>query len=72
MHGQMMNITPEMKESKYANFKLGYQNEVNHFIDYLTGRVDALESPIDDTLLISKIIDCIYQSIEINREVEFK
>ena len=72
MHGQMMNITPEMKESKYANFKLGYQNEVNHFIDYLTGRVDALESPIEDTLLISKIIDCIYQSIEINREVEFK
>ena len=72
MHGQMMNITPEMKESRYANFKIGYQNEVNHFIDFLTGRAETLESPIEDAIMISKIVDGIYQSIEMNKEIEFK
>jgi predicted dehydrogenase len=71
MHGQMMNITPEMRESKYTNFKLGYQNEVNHFIDYLTGRAEILESPLEDSITISRLIDCIYQSIETKKEIEF-
>ena len=71
MHGQMMNITPEMKETKFTNFKMGYQNEVNHFIDYLTGRVDTLESPAEDAVLISRITDSIYKSLELNQEIQF-
>jgi predicted dehydrogenase len=72
MHGQIMNITPELRESKITNYKLGYQNEVNHFIDYLTGRVDRLESSLEDSIQIIRITDAIYQSITTNREVIFK
>ena len=71
MHGQMMNITPEIKETKFTNFKMGYQNEVNHFIDYLTGRADTLESPVEDAVLISRITDSIYKSLELNQEIQF-
>ena len=60
-----------LSQSKYTNFKLGYQNEVNHFIDYLTGRAEILESPIEDSIIVSRLIDCIYQSIEVNKEIEF-
>jgi len=70
MHGQIMNITPEFKESKISNFKMGYQNEINHFIDYLTGRVDHLESTIDDALQVFKIVDGIYKSMKENHEVQ--
>ena len=69
MHGQMMHITPEFKESKISNFKIGYQNEVNHFIDFLSGRVDHLESHIDDAQEVFKIVDGIYESMKVNREV---
>jgi predicted dehydrogenase len=72
MHGQIMNITPEIRETKIANFKLGYQNEVHHFIDYLAGRVDRLESSIEDSVQIFRIVDGIYQSITTNREIIFK
>jgi predicted dehydrogenase len=72
MHGQMMNITPEIKDSKISNFKMGYQNEINHFVDFLTGREDHLESTIDDTLLVYKMIDGIYESIRENQEVQIK
>jgi len=70
MHGQMLNITPELKESKISNFKIGYQNEVNHFVDYLTGRVDHLESSIEDAEEVFKMIDGIYESMKVNREVQ--
>ncbi len=69
MHGQMMNITPELKESKIGNFKLAYQNEVNHFLDYLTGRTDQLESGIDDAVTIFSIIDGVYESMKEQHEI---
>jgi predicted dehydrogenase len=69
MLGQIMNITPEIKESKISNFKMGYQNEINHFIDYLTGREDHLESTIDDALVVFRMIDGIYESIKLKQEV---
>lgn len=72
MHGQIMNITPEIKGTRFSNFQLGYQNEIYHFIDYLTGRVDQLESTIEDSIKVFRIIDGIYQSLSTGREVQFK
>ncbi len=69
MHGQMMNISPEIRESKIVNFRMGYQREIDHFINYLTGRTDHLESTIDDSLQIMRIVDGIYRSISEKREV---
>lgn len=69
LHGQLVNISPDFQESKISNFKKAYQNEVYHFIDYLSGRVDHLESSVDDAIQILKIVDGIYKSIQTEREV---
>jgi predicted dehydrogenase len=69
LHGQLVNISPDFQESKISYFKKGYQNEVYHFIDYLSGRVDRLESSVNDAIQILKIVDGIYQSIQTEREV---
>jgi predicted dehydrogenase len=70
MHGQIMNIIPDLQETKIGHFKMGYQNEVNHFIDFLVGRVDRLESNIDDAIQVQKIVDGIYKSIEEKKEIK--
>ncbi len=70
-HGQIVNITPDVKDSRIAHFKKGYENEVNHFFDYLTGRVSQLESPIDDAVKVLSITDAIYQSFHDGREITF-
>lgn len=69
MHGQIVNISPEMKESKISTFRKAYQAEVNHFIDFLQGRVERLESSIEDSVKVFKIIDALYQSIRNKKEV---
>ncbi|MBN2365192.1 MAG: gfo/Idh/MocA family oxidoreductase [Calditrichaeota bacterium] len=69
MHGQIVHISPNIRESKIVNFKMGYQREVNHFLDFLTGRTDHLESTIDDALQVFRIVDGIYSSFASKREV---
>jgi predicted dehydrogenase len=70
MHGQIMNIIPNLQETKIGHFKMGYQNELNHWIDFLTGRVDRLESNIDDAIEVLKIVDGLYKSIEEKKEIK--
>jgi predicted dehydrogenase len=70
MHGQVINLSPEIRDSKISSFKLAYQNEVNHFLDYLSGRTGQLESGIEDALEISRIVDAIYESIKNQREIQ--
>lgn len=69
LHGQIVNITPEIKDTKILIFKRAYQSEINHFIDFLTGRANELESPIDDAIQVFKIVEAIYQSINTKKEV---
>lgn len=69
LQGQIVNITPEISEDRYAHFKKGYENEVNHFIDYLTGKTDYLVSSINDAVEVLKITDRIYESLEKKREI---
>lgn len=69
MHGQIMNISPHIQETKIANFQKSYESEIHHFINYLTGKVDVMESSIDDAIQVLKIVDGIYQSIKSGREI---
>jgi predicted dehydrogenase len=69
MHGQIVNITPETKDSKISTFKKSYQNEINHFIDYLLGRNEKLESSVEDSVKVFQITDALYQSIRTGKEV---
>ncbi len=69
-HGQFLNITPDLPGSKIAYFRKGYQNEIHHYIDYLTGRISTLESSIEDAVEVLKIVESIYQSIEQSSEIK--
>ena len=62
-HGQMLNITPSLSQNKMAQFKRGYENEIHHFINFLTGRVSELESTIDEAVTVMQIVEMVYQSV---------
>ncbi|GAB4375153.1 MAG: Gfo/Idh/MocA family oxidoreductase [Calditrichia bacterium] len=68
-HGQVVNISPEMKESKISYYKKGYENEVYHFINHIMGKTPSLGSSIEDAVSVQKMIDGIYTSLETGKEV---
>lgn len=68
-HGQLVNITPNVKEDRTRIFKNSYENEINHFINYILGREEKLESPIQEAVRVLTMIDALYKSIAIKKEV---
>lgn len=68
---QVLNITPESKESTHSIFRKSYETEIVHLIDYLLGKTATLESEINDAVRILEITDAIYESIEKKEEVRF-
>ena len=69
-HGQILNITPEMRTPPRSIFKKAYEAELQHFYQYLKGQVSELRSPIDDAVQVLRITDTIYQSLEQKKEVQ--
>ncbi len=68
-HGQILNITPEMRTPVRSIFKKAYETELEHFYQYLKGQVSELRSTIDDAVEVLKITDAIYQSVEQKKEI---
>jgi predicted dehydrogenase len=72
MHGQVINLIPEIRESKISSFKMAYQIEVYHSLDYFAGRTGQPESGIEHALEIPRIVDAIYESIKNQREIHLQ
>jgi predicted dehydrogenase len=68
-HGQLVNITPELDEDKAKIFKRGYENEINHFINFILGAESQLDSSIEDAVQVSKMIEALYKSSALKKEV---
>jgi len=68
-NNQILNITPENRENPKNLFKQAYQKEIQHYFDFLKGRVTTLESSIEDAYQLMKVVDAIYKSMELNQEV---
>ncbi len=64
LHGQMLNITPAMSQNRMTQFKRGYENEIHHFVNFLTGRVSELESTIDEAVTVMEMVEMIYRSVD--------
>ncbi len=59
-----LDVTPKLYENRTRNiFRMAYQNEISHFVNYLQGQEAVLESGIDDAVEIMQIVDRIYKSI---------
>ena len=71
MHGTLVNVTP-LKMEKPANiFKRAYEYELNHFINSVrTG--SGLVSSGSEALDRMKIVDAVYKSAKLGKEVTFK
>jgi len=69
--GRTVDVTPRVYEGLQQQdiFKMAYEGEIRHFIDFLLGRKDKLESDIFEAIKVLEITDAIYESIKTGREV---
>jgi predicted dehydrogenase len=71
MHGTLMNVTP-MKMEKPANiFKRSYEYELKHFFNAVQNDTEVISNG-DEALQRLKIIDAIYKSAKLGKEIYFK
>jgi predicted dehydrogenase len=71
MHGALMNVTP-MKMEKPANiFKRSYEYELKHFFNAVQNDTEIISTG-DEALQRLKIIDAIYKSAKLGKEIYFK
>lgn len=69
-HDTIVNIHPQIDHLTF-DFEASFQQEINHFVECcLTG--NASQAPVEDGVEIMKILDGIYESARINREVVFE
>lgn len=66
-HETILNITPQLGSSTFQ-FKEAFQNEVDNFVGACRGEVEGL-SPAWHGVEIMKIMDAVYESAAIGREV---
>lgn len=52
-------------------FQRAYEAEIQHFVQFLTGKADKLESDIEDAIKVLSMVEAIYQSLETGQEVVF-
>lgn len=67
--GKSLNITPQTHTSGRILFRMAYEAEIRHFVQFLTGNAAVLESTIDEAVEVMGIIDAIYRSLHTNREI---
>jgi predicted dehydrogenase len=68
LHGNLVNVTPVVVESKAERYKKSYKNEINHFIEVVKGE-EKNQSSAKDAFYIMKIIDALYESGKRGQEV---
>jgi predicted dehydrogenase len=65
----ILNITPQADQMSF-HFGEAFQNEIDHFIDHLSGRSKPI-SPVGDGVEMMKILCAVYESAENGAEIQF-
>ncbi|MBO9608211.1 MAG: Gfo/Idh/MocA family oxidoreductase [Paenibacillaceae bacterium] len=68
-HDTILNVHPQV-DSLSFDFKSGFGNEINHFVNSCFGRTQTL-SPVEDGVEMMKILCGIYESAKLGREVQY-
>jgi predicted dehydrogenase len=71
MHGTVVNVTPIKMETPANIFKRAYEYELSHFINSVRNHSPNLSSGIE-ALDRMKIVDAVYKSARLGKEVTFK
>jgi predicted dehydrogenase len=69
LHGKLVNVTPIDFESNVDVFKKSFENEMRNFINVVKGEEEPV-TPAKDGVYIMKIIDAIYQSAKIGKQID--
>jgi len=67
MHGTLVNVTPELETSK-NQYRQSMEAQVAHFADALRGG-KAMGSA-DEILTVMQLMDAVYRSAELGKEVK--
>ncbi len=71
MHGTLVNVTPLKMEKPTNIFKRSYEYEINHFINCVINNNDIVSSGTE-ALERMKIVDAVYKSAKLGKEIAFK
>jgi predicted dehydrogenase len=67
---QSMDLTPSQLENPPTLFKKSYQNELKTFIGAIRG-INPVISSGEEALSRMKIVDSMYKSASLNKEIKF-
>jgi len=71
INDQQIDMTPSGSDNYLSLFKKSYLNELKHFLGAVQG-VNPLFSPAEESVPRMKIIDSMYQSAQIKKEIYFE
>ena len=70
LHGKLVNVTPIDFESNVDVYKKSFENEISNFIGVVKGE-EAPITPVEDGVYIMKVIDAIYKSAKLGKQIDF-
>jgi predicted dehydrogenase len=71
MHGTLVNVTPLKMEHPSNIFKRSYEYELQHFVSAVRNNTDVISTG-EEALARLKIIDAIYKSAKLEKEIIFR
>jgi predicted dehydrogenase len=69
LHGKLVNMTPIDFESNVDVFKRSFENEMRNFINVIRDEEEPI-TPAEDGVYIMQIIDAIYKSASIGKQID--
>lgn len=68
LHGNLVNLAPAKVDPPHTLFKRSYENEIRHFLGAVRG-LHAVISPAEESVQRMRIVDAVYRSARLGKEV---
>jgi predicted dehydrogenase len=68
LHGSLVNLAPAKLDSSHQMYKRSYENELRHFLGAVRG-LHPLISPADEAVQRMRIVEAVYKSARLGKEV---
>lgn len=71
LHGHLVNLAPAKVDSPHQMFKRSYENELKHFLGAVR-EIHPLVSPVDEAVHRMRVVDALFRSARLGRDVVLK
>jgi predicted dehydrogenase len=68
LHGSLVNVAPAKLDAAHQMYKRSYENELKHFLGAVRG-LHPLISPAEEAVPRMRIVDAVYRSARLGKEV---